>query len=103
MDHYTTLQTEVASLLLENLNVEVPSVHHDLIEIGLLDSLKIVELLVELEQRFEMKIPLDDLEIHNFRSVASIARFVENMKAWGMPSAATSVSPCHATRSPVAD
>jgi acyl carrier protein len=75
------VQTEVAALLLQNLNVEVPSVHEDLIETGLLDSLKIVELLVALEHRFDIRIPLQDLELASFRSVASIAGFVMRLKA----------------------
>lgn len=76
MEHSPTLQADIASLLLERLNVEVPSVHADLIKTGLLDSLKIVELLVELESRFGIKIPLKEIEIHHFRSVKSIAGFV---------------------------
>jgi len=89
-----TLQNEIASLLFENLNVEVPSVHEDLLETGLLDSLKIVELLVELEQRFGMRIPLKELEIDNFRSVIKIAHFVANHKGGvTIPDAGASASP----------
>jgi D-alanine--poly(phosphoribitol) ligase subunit 2 len=75
----TALQTDVAFLLVHNLNVDVSSVHDDLIESGLLDSLKIVELLVELESRFVVKIPFEDLELDSFRSVASIARLVATL------------------------
>jgi acyl carrier protein len=77
----TALHTEIASLLFHNLSVEVSSVHDDLIESGLLDSLKIVELLVELESRFVLKIPFEDLELDSFRSVASIACLIANLCA----------------------
>src|SRR5439155_11810595 len=63
----TILQKEIALLLFQNLNVEVSSVHDDLIENGLLDSLKIVELLMELENHFVLKIPFEGLEIDSFR------------------------------------
>ena len=70
----TALQTRIASLLYNRLNVEVSSVHADLIESGLLDSLKIVELLMELECHFSVRVPFEALELESFRSVASIAR-----------------------------
>lgn len=90
MPESTTLQQEIASILSQNLNVEVPSIHHDLIETGLLDSLAIVELLVELENHFALKVPLQDLEIQSFRSIASIARLVANLK--GEPQVASSAA-----------
>jgi acyl carrier protein len=72
----TTVQNEIASILFRHLQVEMCSVHEDLIDTGLLDSLKIVELLLELEQHFEIRIPLDDLEIDSFRSLATITDFL---------------------------
>lgn len=72
----TALQKEIASLLFHNLNVEISSVHDDLIESGLLDSLRIVELVMHLESRFLLRIPFEVLEIESFRSVACIARLM---------------------------
>ena len=77
----TALHTEIASLLFNSLNVEVSSVDEDLIESGLLDSLKIVELLMELEGRFVLQIPFEDLELDSFRSVASIAHLIASLSA----------------------
>lgn len=100
----TALQTEIASLLFHNLNVEVSSVHDDLIENGLLDSLKIVELLMELESRFVLKIPFEDLELESFRSVASIARLIANLCASiEMVSTPAPAALSRAMRVPVAD
>jgi len=90
--------------LFENLSVEVLSVHDDLLEMGLMDSLKIVELLVELEQRFGMRIPLNELEIDNFRSVMKIAHFVANHEGGvAIPDATASASPAIDMRSPVTE
>jgi acyl carrier protein len=85
MPDRATLQNEIGSILLHSLHVEVSSVHEDLIETGLLDSLKIVELLVELEEHFAIRIPLRDLEIDSFRSLGAITNFVLKVRAKIMP------------------
>jgi acyl carrier protein len=68
----------VQRLFVETLNVEVPSPDTDLIEGGLLDSLALVELLFALEREFAVTIALENLDIDSFRSIRSIAGFVEN-------------------------
>jgi acyl carrier protein len=67
----------VQRLFVEALNKEAPAVQTDLIEGGLLDSLALVELIFAIEREFGVTIPLEDLEIDSFRSVASIAGFVD--------------------------
>jgi acyl carrier protein len=49
------------------------------VEEGILDSLAFVELLVCLEQEFAVQVPMDSVEIDNFRSIAKIAEFVVGM------------------------
>jgi acyl carrier protein len=68
----------VQRLFVETLNVEVPSPDTDLIEGGLLDSLALVELLFALEREFAVTIALENLDIDTFRSIRTIAEFVEN-------------------------
>jgi acyl carrier protein len=68
----------VQRLFVETLNVEVPSPNTDLIEGGLLDSLALVELLFALEREFAVTIALENLDIDTFRSIRTIAEFVEN-------------------------
>jgi acyl carrier protein len=70
----------VQRLFVETLNVEVPSPDTDLIEGGLLDSLALVELLFALEREFAVTIALENLDIDTFRSIRTIADFVENTK-----------------------
>jgi acyl carrier protein len=70
----------VQRLFVETLNVEVPSPDTDLIEGGLLDSLALVELLFALEREFAFTIALENLDIDSFRSIRSIAGFVEDTK-----------------------
>lgn len=66
----------VQRLFVEALNKESPAVQTDLIEGGLLDSLALVELIFAIEREFGVTIPLEELEIDSFRSVASISDFV---------------------------
>ncbi len=104
MEHAPSLQAEIASLLLNNLNVEASSVHEDLIETGLLDSLKIVELLVELEQHFRMTIRFADVQIDHFRSIANMAAFVNNyIGCKRMSSAEVSAAMVRDSRLPIAE
>ena len=65
----------IACLFNVKLNVEVSSIDTDLFETGVLDSLAFVELLTLLENEFQMKVELNDLDIENFRSIRNIAKF----------------------------
>jgi methoxymalonate biosynthesis acyl carrier protein len=71
----------VQQLFLETLNVQVPSEDADLIESGLIDSLALVELLFAIEREFSVSLPLDDLEIENFRSVNRISEVIVGVQA----------------------
>ena len=70
------IHKKLTELFVRKLNLEVPSVETDLVGTGLLDSLALVELLAQLEETFGVSISTDDLELENFRSIASIAGFV---------------------------
>jgi acyl carrier protein len=71
----------VQRLFAEALNVQPPAPDADLIDTGVLDSLALVELLFALEREFGVTIPLEELDIEMFRSVAAIADFVEGTLA----------------------
>jgi len=71
------LTKDITGLITEKLLVEVESPEQDLLTSGILDSLTLVQLLLDLEQRFSVTIPLEDLEIDDFRSVSSIARLIQ--------------------------
>jgi methoxymalonate biosynthesis acyl carrier protein len=66
----------VRGLLADSVHIDVPSPDTDLIEGGLLDSLALVELIFQLEQEFEVSVPLDDLEIDRFRTVTNIGELI---------------------------
>ena len=60
----------------ERFGLEVPSADTNLIEAGAMDSLMLVDLVMYLEEQFEVATSLDDLDPDNFASVANIARFI---------------------------
>jgi acyl carrier protein len=67
----------IMTLFRDRLAVEVTDADIDLIEVGLMDSLMLVDLLTLLEEEYEITIDLSDLDIDNFRSPVTIARFLE--------------------------
>jgi len=67
------LVEQLRDLFREALSVDVASPETDLIEAGLLDSLALVELLFQIEQRFSVDLALEELEVDNFRSLARLS------------------------------
>ena len=74
------LDRRIRRLFLEALNVDIDSVHTDLIETGLLDSLALVELLLHLEEEFKVDVVVAELDIEDFRTVRSIGVFVTRLQ-----------------------
>ena len=77
---YQDIQAEIAKLFASVLNVDVPLATTDLLDTGILDSQKFVELLFHLEQRFGAQIDVEDFEIENFRCIERIAKLVSLRK-----------------------
>jgi acyl carrier protein len=74
------LISEVTRLIAEKLLLDVSSPQEDLLSSGAIDSLSLIQLLVNLEEHFGVRIPLDELEIEDLRSIESIARLIENYR-----------------------
>ena len=66
----------LGALFVESFHIEVPSAETDLFETGTLDSLQLVELLVQLEQHFGIRIAIDKIDLEDLRTLARIARLV---------------------------
>jgi len=71
----------LGALFAETFHIEVPSPDTDLLESGLLDSFQFVELLLQLERRFGVRVRIDDIELDDLRTLARIARLVAAPKA----------------------
>lgn len=80
-----TVQAELALVFAQDLQIDVPSPDTDLLATGRLDSMRMVELLLHLERRLNLRVPLEELEIEHFRSLATIAEFVAARRHNGGP------------------
>jgi acyl carrier protein len=74
------LISQVSRVIAEKLMLEVNSPEEDLLSSGAIDSLSLIQLLVNLEEYFGVRIPLDELEIEDLRSIQSIARLIEDYR-----------------------
>ena len=66
----------LGSVFVESFHMEVPAADTDLLESGILDSFQMVQLLFELEQRFGLRIKLEDIDLDDLRTLSRIARVV---------------------------
>ena len=73
----TDYEDAIVRIYREALDIEVSGLDVDVFEGGLLDSLGLVMLVTEIEERFGLRIPFETLEIDEFRTVRSLARVVE--------------------------
>ena len=89
MTDVNTITERLAALFVENFHVAVPAADTDLLESGILDSLQFVELLFQLEQEFDLRIRIDDIDLADLRTLARIARLI----AANRPTAGTSAAP----------
>ena len=72
---YEAIKVRLSTLFAE-MQVEVPSAETDLFDSGILDSQRLVELLFQIEQRFQTQVDIEDFEIENFRCIETIATLI---------------------------
>ena len=75
------IQNRIAALFSEKLRLKAPPPEADLFETQILDSLRLVVLMVELEKAFGTRVSLQDLEADNFRSIERIAEYIASLKS----------------------
>jgi acyl carrier protein len=68
---------QIARILSEKLHVDPPGETEDLIDAGILDSFAFIELLVNIEQAFGVRVELESLDLTHFRSIEKITSFIE--------------------------
>jgi D-alanine--poly(phosphoribitol) ligase subunit 2 len=85
----------LGALFSESLHIEAPSADTDLFETGILDSLQLVELLLQIEQRFGFQIKIDDIDLDDLRTLARIARLIAARTAGSQPTRLSSLEVRH--------
>jgi acyl carrier protein len=81
----------VRELLVRVLRVPLTSDDVDVIDMGMLDSLAVVELLVAIEEEFSVQIDLEQLDLADLRTARSIAALVERTRASAVDGGAQAV------------
>jgi acyl carrier protein len=81
------LIADVQALFEQSLGLLAPDPEVDLVASGLLDSLALVTLLFELEQAFAIQLPLETLDVEDFRTLARIAGLVAASRGLGRAAA----------------
>jgi acyl carrier protein len=75
------LERRIQTIISERLRIEIPAIEDDLFENGILDSLSFVDVLVALEEEFSTQIPLDRINLDEFRCIAKIAVYLSQNKS----------------------
>ena len=75
----STLTNQVAELIRDVLQVEVPAPDTDLVAGGLIDSLALVGLITEVELEFGVRLPIGEFDLNRFRSAEQIAAVVAEL------------------------
>jgi acyl carrier protein len=72
----TDAQRAIVGFFKNSLNIDVGSVDEDLLADGRLDSLGVVELLFFLENHFDLRVDMEQLQLEQMRTVEAISRLV---------------------------
>jgi acyl carrier protein len=75
-----TIQGTVVRIFRDKLDIEVSSSATDLLETGMIDSLKFVDLVYNLEQEFGITMSMESLEVDQFRTIADIVLLVSRLQ-----------------------
>jgi D-alanine--poly(phosphoribitol) ligase subunit 2 len=81
MQYREGLVSGIRSVLRDHLNVLVDSPDADLLETGLVDSIGLVELILQLEDRFGMDLPIESLEVDDLRSINTVADLITRLSS----------------------
>ena len=65
------------------LNIAAPEPDADIVQTGLIDSLGFVTLLFELEREFGVRVPLETLDVEDFRTIGNLMRTVARLRQNG--------------------
>jgi methoxymalonate biosynthesis acyl carrier protein len=81
MQYREALLDDIRSVLRDHLHVLVESPDTNLLEAGLVDSIGLVELILQLEDRFGMALPMESLELDDLRSINTIAHLITRLSS----------------------
>jgi len=71
-----TIIERLGALFVDSLHIDAPPPDTDLFESGTIDSLQLVELLLQIERRFGVQIAVESIDLDNLRTLGRIAGLV---------------------------
>jgi acyl carrier protein len=81
MQYREALVEDIRCVLRDHLHVLVDSPDTNLLESGFVDSIGLVELILHLEDRFGMALPMESLELDDLRSINTIADLITRLSS----------------------
>lgn len=73
METLDKLQQQINDIFADRFETRFDSNAVDLLDTGIVDSVRIVELVLEIEQRFGVNLPFEELDIEDFRTIPRLA------------------------------
>ena len=71
-----TIIRHLGALFVESLHIDAPLPDTDLFESGTIDSLQLVELLLQIERRFGVQIAVENIDLDSLRTLRRISEMV---------------------------
>ncbi len=81
MQYREAMVSDIRGVLRDHLHVLVESPDANLLESGLVDSIGLVELTIQLEDRFGVALPMELLELDDLRSINTIADLITRLSS----------------------
>lgn len=68
-------------VMIERITGRIPENQEGLLDNGILDSLTMMDLIIQIEKEFAIHIPNDELTHYNFDSVKNIVAMIERLRS----------------------
>jgi acyl carrier protein len=84
MQELEKLRTGIFEIFVESFDTRLASGEVDLIEERLVDSVRLVDLVLQIELRFGVALPFEELEIEDFRTVSRLVDRIARATSAGL-------------------
>ena len=79
MNQQTHITTNVSEVVCKTLTIDSIGSEEDLIDLGLLDSFSLVQLMLALEDEFNLRIEPEEIDFEDYRSVQSMSEMIKRI------------------------
>jgi len=76
---YVSVPEKISAIVSSTLSVENITIDEDLFEKGVLDSMSLIQLMVELEEGLGIKIPHEGLNVEDYRTVRNMSKLIARL------------------------